>query len=318
MAPSPTTSSIRVTHRTERSFASTILQGTLRLCRGYLISIPTVARGSIKLSPPSLSRCQVEVREICNIHIYDISLKEPSKPECRRRIYYIAGGSWQMPPGRQHWMTGAQLVQDLEDTEFSIVSVPLAQHTPAPKAWPQLLEVYEELMKLSATAGEKVIWAGDSSGGNLVLCLTIDALKTFPQVKAPDAVLAICPSIDLTRDNPQIQVVDSDEPILTMASIQQSAKAWAGEWNRKDPRLSPIFADLTMLKEKGVKVHGVTAGYDLLGPDGLLFRQKCQDVGVEGEWLEWDKQMHVFPLTWMFLHEGKEGLHWIVDVLARV
>ncbi len=70
---------------------------------------------------------------------------------------------------------------------------------------------------------------------------------------------------------------------------------WRGNWLVSDPRLSPILADLELLTRANIKVDGVIAGHDVLGPGAILFRKKFQECGVNGDWLEWEKQMHCFP-----------------------
>ncbi|KAK3115447.1 hypothetical protein LTR53_005199 [Teratosphaeriaceae sp. CCFEE 6253] len=127
----------------------------------------------------------------------------------------------------------------LQDTIVTVVSYPLAPHSPAPVAIPQLM----------------------------------------------------------TWSKPDIRTVAKHDPILRIPFINGTAKKWRGEWDATDLRISPLYADFTPLARQGIKVHGVVGGYNILGPDANLFREKCNAAGVHGEWLEWDKQMHVFPLT---------------------
>ena len=58
--------------------------------------------------------------------------------------------------------------------------------------------------------------------------------------------------------------------------------------------------------------------FDVLAPDANLVREKLESVGVEGEWLVWEKQMRCFPLAWHYrLEESIRRMEWIVDVLKR-
>jgi hypothetical protein len=68
-----------------------------------------------------------------------------------------------------------------------------------------------------------------------------------------------------------------------------------------------------------MKVDGCTGGYDILGPDGVLFRTKLARNHVEGEWLDWDKMMHVWPLIECYgiCPESHEAFLWIADLLRR-
>lgn len=162
---------------------------------------------------------------------------------------------------------------------------------------------------------------GDSSGGNVVLVLGLYAaaehLKASLAGPCPvETVIAMSPATDLRNENPDIDVVDPHDPILSRKLIEEVAHGWKGELLLSDPRISPILADLTLFRKAGIKVDGVTAGNDVLTPDAILFRKKLDECGVEGDWLEWEKQMHCFPLLSAFhVREGTAGKDWIVDVL---
>lgn len=86
-----------------------------------------------------------------------------------------------------------------------------------------------------------------------------------------------------------MQRVNAKDPILSLPYMNDIAKTWAVGWPRDDLRLSPWLADISILKTNGVKVYRVTGGYEVLTPDALLFKNRCEDKGVEGQWLEWDK-----------------------------
>lgn len=76
---------------------------------------------------------------------------------------------------------------------------------------------------------------------------------------------------------------------------------------------------LAALAARGVQLHGVTGGFDILTPDGLLLRGRLEEAGVRGKWLHWEKQMHVFPLAFRWgLKESREGKNWVLDVLRAI
>jgi acetyl esterase/lipase len=323
--------SIRVTDRKDRSLLMSIVQFLVRRLRNQLNSgEPKHEDGSLVLDPSKykLLKCTLSERTVCDVHIYDFIPPNHSPIKTTKRILYFAGGSWQQGPSGQHWAMCSKLAKAMPDTIISIVSTPLAPNNPAASSFPWCLRLYRALMIEAQAAGHKVILAGDSSGANIVLCLTLEALREDaergnassekPSPYHPVAVMAICPSTDLTRDNPDIKKVAPFDPLLTPEVINQTAKAWCGDWDSADRRVSPINADISLLAKQGIKVHGVTAGYDVLAPDGIVFRNKCSEYNVQGEWLHWEKQMHGFVLTLPYgLREAKESFQWVVDVLKK-
>jgi acetyl esterase/lipase len=322
---------ILVTSRTERSLYTAVLHILVRRIRRFLGQPPKQPpTGSAKLKPfkTVYKTCTVAERIVCDVYMYDIHPRKLSKDGALKRIYYFAGGGWQSPPSSQHWQLCAKLARSMENTAITLVSYPLAPNNAAPSAFPWLLRLYRELMRQADEDGTKVILAGDSSGGNIVLSVVLEALREDDEqllagtLEKPmphcNAIMAISPSTDLTRSNPEIQKVMPRDPFLTPDFINQTAAAWKGDWDAKDPRISPIFADVGLLAKYGIRVHAVTGSYDILSPDALMFRERCEKERVSGEWLEWDKQMHCFPLTWCYgLHEGREAVGWIIDVLKK-
>jgi acetyl esterase/lipase len=271
--------------------------------------------------------CNVTARMVDDTHIYDVAQKRASSsdssasepaPKPRKRVYYFAGGGWQSPPTSEHWKVVGEIVSRLPDTVVSLTSYPLAPNSAAPIAFPQLMKLYATVLKEAEDAQEEVIFAGDSAGGNIILALTLHALLEDPDCRVPKALIAIAPSTDLGRDNPDIQALEKHDPLLRIPFIVDTAKSWRGEWDAKDARVSPLFADVAVLARRGVKVHGVTGGYDILSPDGILFRDKCSDAGVAGSWLHHEKQMHCFFLAFPYkLRESVEAVNWIINVLRK-
>ena len=198
--------------------------------------------------------------------------------------------------------------------------------------------------------GEEVVLVGDSAGGNVVLCLGMwwAAQLCSPSTSNADAdgdgdgegerearrgetetpvekaargrltqILAISPATDLRNTNPAIHTTAPHDPTLTPALIESVARAYAGALPRSDPSISPICADFRALRDSGVRVHGVIGTNDVLGPDALVFRARCEREGIRGAWLVWEGQMHCFPLVAVYGvgREGGVAVGWICDVL---
>ncbi|KAF2024290.1 alpha/beta-hydrolase [Setomelanomma holmii] len=324
--------SIHITDRHDRSQLMIIVQFLVRRFRNKINSgEPKHEDGSIKLEPPKskLRDCTISERTVCDVHIYDIVSPKKVAEKGIKRIYYFAGGSWQQEPSGQHWSMCARLATEIPDTIVSMVSMPLAPNNPAPSSFPWCMKLYRALLAEAQEAGDKVILAGDSSGANVVLCLTLEALRedadnaldVSTEQKSnphPIALMVISPSTDLTRKNADIDKIAKHDPLLTPDVIKQTAKAWHADWDPTDRRVSPIYADISLLAKRNIKVHGIAAGCDVLAPDGVIFRNRCSESNVEGEWLHWEKQMHCFVLTLPYgLREAEEGVRWVIDVLKE-
>ncbi|KAL8825252.1 MAG: hypothetical protein Q9170_007869 [Blastenia crenularia] len=335
---------MHTTHLDSRSWATTLLQFLIRPFRPLLVKPgKPLPSGSPRITPLSKirSRCHIEEKQINGIWTYTLSAKK-SPPQDQNtkqdenspktdRIYYFAGGAFQMPPSPQHWTFCAEICNRCTNTNVTVVSYPLAPNNPAPDSFPKLVELFHSLMHMAKESGETATFMGDSAGGNLALSVPLYALSQVQQryrLRGGDeereggipltSIFLISPTLSLLNTNPQIPVTAKHDPVLTIPYINSVAETWAGGWALGDPRLSPLVADISVLKNYGVRVYGVTGSYDILAPDAEVFRERCEKEGVEGQWLSWERQMHCFPLAWGYgFKESRRGLEWVVEMLRR-
>lgn len=328
---------IKVTFRDDRSVGMATLQFLIKPFRPRAVTPGKVMPGpSMKLKPHffATGRCHYTERVLNGVYVYDLQGKKPTPSDFpKRRIYYFSGGSWQMPPSIGHWRFCAEMARRIPNSTVSVVSHSLAPKSPAAISMPELAGLYKEAMAEAEREGETVVFAGDSSGGNIALCLTAWMVKEGQP--PPAAVMAICATVDLRHTDPAILVAETLDPIMTASFVNDAGRKWASkpgkqlgqdslpitsgtEWTVSDPRISPCHAQLDLLAEKNVRVHGVTASYDVLSPEAITFRGMLSRAGVEGKWLEWDKQMHCFPMAFgIGMSECTESVDWICDVLRR-
>ena len=330
---------MEISHRTNRSLLTALMHTVIRPF-GSLITKMTNAEpaGSplLTIAKHATTRAHVSHRTVAGVHIYDMTPKLPhmgalksssSEKTRRKRIYYFAGGGWRMPASADHWALTSKLAASCPNTTVSLVSYPLAPNSPAPESIPILLALLPILLKACADNNETAILAGDSAGGNLALALPLELLcaaaadANTPQPPMPSHILAISPSTDLRRSNPAIPLLEPKDPLLRHAFVKATSEVWRADWPADDTRLSPLLVPLhilTALRDRGVQVHGVTGGYDILTPDALLFRDRLVEAGVGGSWLHWEKQMHVFPVAWRYgLKESRQAKDWMVEVINK-
>ena len=319
-----------LTVRQDQSSLMAILQWVIKPF-GALISKPgkPLPGGSPRLTvhPSASKTCIVTERQLDDIWIYDVTSRYLPAGEATpgrykeapsQRVVYVAGGSFCMPPSSDHWKFCAELARSIPDIIISVISPPLAPNSPAPHTIPHLKQLFKSLLIQAEENHETVTFAGDSSGANLVLTVVLEMLQQFPEAEAPDGILLISPVVDLSFKNPEIRQVQKRDPVLRLDIELATAKSWAASWDLQDPRVSPLYADISPLKRRNVKLHGILGGNDLLTPDAIKFQQLCDREGIEGEWLLWEKQMHCFPIAFHYhLPESVHGKNWVVKVLSR-
>ena len=313
--------------RTDMSFWTRIFQTVLRPFGNRLV-IPSQPHpgGSPEVTAPNalLRVCDFKADRVDDINIYEITQKEAATPPVgpKRRILYFPGGGWQGPTSSGHWPMLQELAMALENTAVTLVSYPLVPHDPAPTTFPKLEKLYDTLLLRYQEAGESVILAGDSAGGNLALALTVNALNKTEDALCPQKLVVISPCCDLRhldeQAEPALSSIAQNDPFLTIRIANATTDAWRDTWEASDPRLSVSLADVSVLAARGVRVYGITGGYDLLAPGAERFRDECHKAGVGGKWLSWEGQMHIFPLFfWLGLFESKEVKKWILKAMEE-
>ena len=319
------TPEMQVAERKDRSSSSYLLRVLfIKPWASQLTKITTYDKdGSPRLKAPLLVRdkCNVEERNVEDIWLYDITEKNAPaatgaasrKP---KRIFYVAGGSWQAPPDDAHWKFLSDLVQRLDGpATVTLISCPLAPKSPAAITFPMLEKLYQALSADGAFEREEVCFAGDSSGGNIVLGLVMHCLSNG-ETAAPSSLVLISPSVDLSHRHSGLESAGKRDPLESVKMVKETAKAWSRDLQETDPRLSPALGDVKVLSRHDVSVYGIIAGDDVLGVEAEEFVKDCKNVGVQGRFLLWRGMLHDFPIMSPYkFPESVKAIEWIALAL---
>lgn len=200
----------------------------------------------------------------------------------RGSTLYVHGGGYVTEITRAHWT----LISDIAATTRCPVHVPiygLAPHHDAVDAHAFLREVVTD-----HAARGPVHLVGDSAGGGLALAVT---QRWLADGGAPPVGLTlISPWLDATVSNPAIANVAHRDPWLGVGALRVVAKVWAGALDITDPRVSPVFGDLSTLPPIDLYV----GTRDILQPDCLRLHDGAPAGRVT--YTEEPGGIHVYPL----------------------
>jgi epsilon-lactone hydrolase len=126
----------------------------------------------------------------------------------------------------------------------------LPEH-PYPAAVDDVRAVWAWLREQGLDAG-RIVVAGDSAGGALAVALVV-ALRDAGQ-ELPAGVVLFSPMLDLTASGESVDAREDRDPIFTAEDIRSVGRAYAGDADPRDPRVSPLFADLRGLPPLLVQV----------------------------------------------------------------
>ncbi len=178
----------------------------------------------------------------------------------------------------------------------------LAPEHPFPAAFDDAVAAWSFLRK-QGIAAKKVVVGGDSAGGGLTLAL-LQHLRDAGE-EAPACAWLASPWTDLTMSGDTMVSKDAVDPLIHKAYLEELAQAYAPVGvDRKDPRISPLFADL-----RGLPPLLIQVGSDeTLLADSTRFAAAAGAAEVAVTLEIWPKMIHAWPLWNAHLEPGRAAL----------
>ena len=178
----------------------------------------------------------------------------------------------------------------------------LAPEHPFPAAYHDVLTAWRFLRNQNIPAAHIAI-GGDSAGAGLTLAL-IGRLRDA-QEKLPGCAWLISPWTDLTMSGPALSSRDAVDPLIHKEYLIELADAYlpAG-MDRKDPRVSPLYADLKGFPPVIIQVGSAETLLD----DATRFAAVAGAADVRVTLEIWPQMIHAWPLWNARLEPGRLAL----------
>jgi len=178
----------------------------------------------------------------------------------------------------------------------------LAPEYPFPAALEDAVTAWRFVRKQGVEA-KHIAVGGDSAGGGLTLAL-MGRLQEIGE-ELPACVWLLSPWTDLTMSGLTLATKDSVDPLIHGGYLHELADAYLpGDMNRKDSRVSPLYADLKGLPPALIQVG--SAETLLADATRLAAAEGAADVAVTLE--VWPHMIHGWPLWNAHLEPGREAL----------
>ncbi len=189
-------------------------------------------------------------------------------------ILYFHGGVYVIGSAA----TSVPLVSDLvrrSGVRAITVEYRLGPEHPYPAAIDDAHAAYGGLLAQGIAPGQ-IALAGDSAGGGLAVA-TLLALREAG-TPLPSCAFLMSPYADLTLSGETLAEKEELDPVLTPAGLRARVPDYVGRADASDPRISPIFGDLTGLPPLLVQV----GSHEILLSDALRLagRSALCDVPV--------------------------------------
>ena len=182
------------------------------------------------------------------------------------------------------------------------VNYRLAPEHPYPAAHEDAMHAWR-FLRMQGIAARNIAVGGDSAGGNLTITL-INRLRAAGEEQPGCAWLA-SPWTDLTMSGASLEAKATIDPLIHKAYLEELAEAYlpAG-MDRKDPRVSPLYADLSGFPPTLIQVGSA----ETLLADATRFATAAGAADVPVTLEIWPHMIHAWPLWNAQLEPGRRAL----------
>ena len=178
----------------------------------------------------------------------------------------------------------------------------LAPEHPYPAAHEDALAAWR-FLRGQGVAARDIAVGGDSAGGNLTLGL-IQRLRAVGE-PLPACAWLVSPWTDLTMSGSTLQTKDAIDPLIHRAYLAELADAYApSSIDRRDPLISPLFADLAGLPPVLIQVGSA----ETLLADATRLAEAAGAADVDLTLQIWPHMIHAWPVWNAKLEDGRRAL----------
>ena len=236
-----------------------------------------------------------------------------------RRLLYVHGGGYVMGSIVSHRRLVADICRAAGCVALSL-DYRLAPEDPYPAALEDALAGLEYIWANGPdgqSEASSVFVGGDSAGGGLMLATLLAARERG--VRMPSGGIGLSPWADLAAGPEELSAFGLDDPTIPDNSVaitasQGWAAMYAGDIDRNDPLVSPVFADYGGICPLLLQAGAV----EMICRDTERVAARARAAGVEVVEEVWDDMFHVWQAFAPMLPEGQQAIDHIGEWIRRI
>lgn len=242
-----------------------------------------------------------------------VELLENPAATTERVVLSLHGGGYTLPLDNGYRNLG--MIQGVlaDAAQVYLVDYRTAPQYLYPAALEDAVKVYNEILRRGIDS-KKIIVTGDSAGGNLALALSLYLKEN--EIAQPNCLILISPSATMSNDFPSRKYNENRDLILgkgTPLHDKLDKKNYANGLKLKDPRLSPVYADLKNLPPMLIQV----GGYELFLDECIELAKKAAAADVKVVLSIYPEMSHDFALLIPQLQESVDSFREIRDFINQ-
>lgn len=224
-----------------------------------------------------------------------------------RSILLFHGGGYVFGTAKQHRPLAGRIAKAADATVY-VPEYRLAPEHPHPAAIDDGITAYRAM--LERVPAHDLVVGGDSAGGGLTLAMLQRARDEG--LPMPAGMVLISPWLDLSSSGKSYTSNVESDIVIRPASIDRATAWYCQDIATDDPRVSPLFADMSGLPPALVQVSAV----ELLYSDSDRFVDLAREAGVDVTFQIDSDMWHVWHLTAPLVTEARHSIAKIGDFVA--
>ena len=203
-------------------------------------------------------------------------------------LLYLHGGAYVVGAAWAYRAFVSQIVARSGASAF-IPDYGLGPERPFPAAFDDAVSVYRAI----AARSDRFALVGDSAGGGLALAVASHVAHdaAFSSGPQPRCLALMSPWTDLSLSGASMTDKADDDPLLTRDLLSAAVHHYLGDGPPRDPRASPVFANMSELPPLLIHV----GDDEVLLDDSTRVMERVEKSGGEVRVEIWANMIHVFP-----------------------
>jgi acetyl esterase/lipase len=224
-------------------------------------------------------------------------------------VLYLHGGGYLFGSPKTHRQVLIAMAKAFQAPVYGL-DYRLAPEHPFPAAVEDAAKAYEWLLIRHPEAA--IVLAGDSAGAGLAIATAVGVRDGG--LKQPKAIVAFSPYSDLAVTGASVEANAKSCAMFTPRGIREAAAMYLAGANARDPRASPLYADLAGLPPMLL----FASRHEILRDDTLRLAERASAAGVEVELVVRDRLPHVWPVFVTLLPEARDAFATVTAFARQI
>ena len=257
--------------------------------------------------PPGYTVESLRNEQGLEFDVADVSRSSPHQPSVI--VLYLHGGGYLFGSPKTHRQVLIAMAKAFRAPAYGL-DYRLAPEHPFPAAVEDAAKAYQWLLARHPEAG--IVLAGDSAGAGLAIATAVGVRDAG--LKLPAAIVAFSPYSDLAVTGASVEANAKSCAMFTPRAIREAAAMYLAGADARDPRASPLYADLAGLPPMLL----FASRHEILRDDTLRLAERAAAAGVKVELIVRDRLPHVWPVFVTLLPEARDAFTTVSAFAERV